>query len=306
MWRRGLIFPQLLSPSNVIPHSHPWILKAPNLGCGLGFRRPMLPDLFRCRPKIDFLEIIADHYLEPTPESERELDLLADHFTLIPHGLNLSLGSADGLDPIYVKQFARLVAKLNPPWWSDHIAFTRIDGIEIGHLVSMPPSKASVRVVSQNAARAKDMIGPKLILENITHSITYTNSLLDEADFIADILSETNAGLLLDLTNLWTNARNHRFDESSFLDRLPLDRIVQLHLVGGVKRGDQWIDSHSEPVPDEIFELLSQIHARARPNGLVIERDESIPPLDELTAELDRAREIATEAQSSSPRHASP
>src|SRR5689334_20175399 len=106
----------------------------PALGVGLGFREPFRADLFLQRDKVDFLEITADHYFNASREKMRELDLLAEHFTLIPHGLNLSLGSAEGVDEEYLDAFARLVQRVNPPWWSEHIAFTRAGGVSIGHL----------------------------------------------------------------------------------------------------------------------------------------------------------------------------
>src|SRR6476660_4599468 len=104
----------------------------PTLGVGFGFREPYRSALFLNRNKVDFLEITSDHFFDAGPEKRAELDLLDDHFTLIPHGLNLSLGSADGLDSEYLEKFASLVERLNPPWWSEHIAFTRAGGIEIG------------------------------------------------------------------------------------------------------------------------------------------------------------------------------
>src|SRR5580658_5466974 len=110
----------------------------PRLGVGLGFREPFRADLFLHRPEVDFLEITADHYFYVSAEKQAELDLLAAHFTLIPHGLNLSLGSAEGLDDAYFDQFASLIERLNPPWWSEHIAFTRAGGVEIGHLAPVP------------------------------------------------------------------------------------------------------------------------------------------------------------------------
>src|SRR5579859_1869431 len=130
------------------------ISQLPNLGVGLGFRPPYLSELFLHRREVDFLEIIADHYLDATPEKDRELDLLADHFPLIPHGLNLSLGGAEGLDPGYLAKFAQLVRRLNPPWWSEHVAFTRAGGVDIGHLTPVPFSKAALGVLEANIVEA--------------------------------------------------------------------------------------------------------------------------------------------------------
>ena len=119
----------------------------PTLGVGLGFRAPFRSDLFASQEQVDFLEITADHYLDASPEKEQELDLLAAHFTLVPHGLNLSLGTAEGVDPIYLDKLAGLMDRLQPPWWSEHIAFTQAGGIAIGHLAPLPFTCEAVDVL---------------------------------------------------------------------------------------------------------------------------------------------------------------
>src|SRR4051794_30460159 len=123
------------------------VSRLPTLGAGLGFREPFRAELFLNRGRVDFLEVTADHYLDASPEKIRELALLADHFPLIPHGLNLSLGSAEGLEPGYLEQVADLVRRLDPPWWSEHIAFTRAGGRDIGHLAPLPFSHEALEVL---------------------------------------------------------------------------------------------------------------------------------------------------------------
>jgi hypothetical protein len=240
----------------------------------------------------DFLEITADHYLDATPHKERELDLLAEHFTLIPHGLDLSVGSAEGLDFNYLKKLARLIDKLNPPWWSEHLAFTRAGGIAIGHLAPVPFTREAVAAVARNVSRVRDFIATPLILENITYLLAAPGGDLDEAQFVSEVLAETGCGLLLDVTNLHINAANHGYDVDEFLARLPLERVVQLHFVGGHRHGAWWIDSHSRATPDGIWEVMEKVLARAPVKGAILERDENLPPFSELAAEMARAREL--------------
>jgi uncharacterized protein (UPF0276 family) len=264
----------------------------PTLGVGLGFRQPFRAELFRQRERVDFLEIIADHYLDPSPEQERELELLAAHFTLIPHGLNLSLGSAEGLDSAYVRRLARLVQRLRPPWWSEHLAFTRAGGREIGHLAPLPATREAVAVLARNMAEVRRWIEAPLILENITYTVALPGAELEEADFLAEVLEQADCGLLLDVMNLQANAVNHGYDPGRFLDRLPLDRVVQLHFAGGQWSDGRLVDSHSHPTPAEVWRLLETVVERAPVKGIILERDENIPPLGELLEELARAREI--------------
>lgn len=262
------------------------------LGVGLGFREPFLSDLFLHRRQVDFLEITADHYFDAPPEKEHELELLAAHFPLIPHGLNLSLGSAEGLDADYVRKFAALVKRLDPPWWSEHIAFTRAGGVDIGHLSPLPFTREVIDTLCRNVAEARRQIETPLILENITYTVAMPFNEMDEASFLAEVLERTDCGLLLDVTNLYTNSVNHRYDPSAFLERLPLERIVQLHFVGGHWHDGVLVDSHSQPTQHEVWALMDEVMKRAPVKGVILERDENLPPFGELANELERAREI--------------
>lgn len=264
----------------------------PTLGVGLGFREPFLSDLFLHPGQVDFLEIVADHYFDASPEKEHELELLAAHFPLIPHGLSLSLGSAEGLDADYLRKFAALVQRLKPPWWSEHIAFTRAGDVEIGHLSPLPFTREALEALCRNIAQARRRIETPLILENITYTVAMPFSELDEASFLAEVLERTDCGLLLDVTNLYTNSVNHRYDPLAFLDRLPLERIVQLHFVGGHWHDGVLVDSHSQSTQQEVWDLMDEVLRRAPVKGVILERDENLPPFGELAQELEHARAI--------------
>jgi len=202
------------------------IKNLPKLGIGIGFREPLRGDLFLNQSKIDFLEITADHYFDAGAKKLEELDLLAAHFPLIPHGLNLSLGSAEGVDEKYLEKFARLVEKLNPAWWSEHICFTKAGGVDIGHLAPLPFTNEAVDVLIKNIERVKTTIKTPLVLENITYHVQFPSAEMSEAEFLRRVLTETNCGLLLDVTNLYINSKNHGYDWSEFLDELEIARRI--------------------------------------------------------------------------------
>ncbi|MEW6729841.1 MAG: DUF692 domain-containing protein [Acidobacteriota bacterium] len=264
----------------------------PVLGVGIGFREPFRGELFLQRPQVDFLEIIADHYMDAPPEKEQELELLARHFTLIPHALNLSLGSAEGVDTVYLEKLAKLVKKIRPPWWSDHICFTRAGGVEIGHLAPLPFTHEAVEVFSRNVAQVRRYIDTPLILENITYLLTLPGAEMNEAQFLAEVVAHTGCGLLLDITNLHINSVNHGYNIDEFLTCLPIDAVVQLHFVGGHWHDGQLIDSHSQPTPAEVWALMQQVLACMPVKGVVLERDDNLPPFAELLTELEQARDI--------------
>ena len=268
------------------------IPKLPKLGVGFGFREPYRSDIFLHREQIDFLEITADHYLDAPVEKERELELLAHNFTLIPHGLNLSLGSAEGVDRDYLRKLSRLIKNLNPPWWSEHIAFTRAAGIDIGHLSPLPFTREAVDVVCRNIEEVRAEIALPLILENITYMLTMPGAEMNEAEFLTEVVERTDCGLLLDITNLYINSVNHGYDLKAFLKELPLERVVQLHFVGGHWHNGLLIDSHSQPTPYEVWEVMEEVTAVMPIKGIVLERDENLPSFSELAIEMERAREI--------------
>lgn len=268
------------------------INELPKLGVGIGFREPFRADLFLHRDKIDFLEITADHYFDANRKKLEELNLLREHFPLIPHGLNLSLGSAEGVDESYLERFARLVEKLNPAWFSEHLCFTKSGGKEIGHLAPVPYTNEAVKVFVKNISRVKAKINAPLILENITYNVRFPSSEMSETKFIRTILEETDCGLLLDITNLYINSVNHNFDWREFLDDLPPERIVQLHFVGAHRHGNHLIDAHAHRTGEEIWNVFREVCVRCDIKGAILERDENLPPFAEILEEIEAAKRI--------------
>jgi len=262
----------------------------PVLGVGLGYREPYRADVFLHRGRIGFLEIVADHYLDPTPEKERELELLAAHFTLVPHALDLSVASAEGVDADYLRRLARLVNSLDPPWWSDHVAFTRAGGVSVGHLTPTVFSAEAAAALARNVEEVRARIDAPLLLENITYSLTLPGAEMGEAEFLCEVLERTGCGLLLDVTNLYTNSVNHGYDPREFLRSLPPERVVQVHFAGGHWHHGSLVDSHSRPTPEEVWRLFDETLRLAPVKGASLERDEDLPPFPEILGELERAR----------------
>ena len=264
----------------------------PTLGIGIGFREQFRADVFLHRDEIDFLEITADHYFDASPKKLEELELLKSHFRLIPHGLNLSLGSAEGIDEEYLDKFARLVEYVQPAWFSDHICFTKSGGKQIGHLAPVPYTKEAVEVFVRNISCVKEKINTPLILENITYMMRFPSSQMSESEFVRTILEETDCGLLLDVTNLYINSVNHNFCWRKFLDELPVERVVQLHFVGSHSHNGKVIDAHAHKTGEEIWEVFREICSRTNVKGAILERDENFPPFAEILEEIQTAKRL--------------
>ena len=262
------------------------------LGVGIGFREQFRADLFLHQAEIDFLEITADHYLDANTHKQAELELLKEHFPLIPHGLNLSLGSAEGVDEVYLEKFAALVEKVQPAWFSDHICFTKSGGVDIGHLAPLPFTREALEVLKRNIKRVKEVIKTPLILENITYMVALPSAEMSEAAFVGKLLEEIDCGLLLDITNLYINSVNHKYDWRKFLDELPVERVVQLHFVGSHKHENLLIDAHADKTEDEIWEVFREVCARGEIKGAILERDENFPLFAEILEEIKIARSL--------------
>jgi uncharacterized protein len=264
----------------------------PKLGVGIGFREQFRADVFLHQAEIDFLEITADHYLDARPNKLEELKLLKEHFALVPHSLEMSIGSAEGIDADYLEKVAELVEFVKPAWFSDHICFTKSNGVKIGHLAPVPYTNEALKIFVRNISQIKNRVKTPFILENITYMMRFPSSEMSESKFITKLLQETDCGLLLDVTNLYINARNHVYDWRKFLDELPMERVVQLHFVGLHKHQNLLIDAHADRTQSEIWEVFREVCARSNVKGACLERDENFPPFQEILHELETAREL--------------
>ncbi|MHC5699938.1 DUF692 domain-containing protein [Streptomyces sp. PKU-MA01144] len=266
----------------------------PCLGSGLGYRPELAAAIGDHSDRIDWLEVITEHYLfEPGDQRETLLDLRR-RFPIVPHGVELSLGAPEETDGRYLDALAQLVADVGAPWFSDHLSFTRAGDVALGTLVPLPRAREVAREVGHRAQAAQDAVGVPLLLENITYYLDLPAP-LTEAQFITEVMEHCECGLLLDLTNLDVNARNHGYSPEEFLDSIPLERVVQVHLAGGEDdpAGAMALDTHAAPVPEQVWTLLSELVKRAPVRTTLLERDALFPEdFAELQADLDRARAV--------------
>ncbi len=263
----------------------------PFLGAGITFRPEWRWDVVRHRAELGLLEIIADDVVGPA--GQQDLLLLRAALPVLLHGIGLSLGSADGLDPARVDHFAELVELVKPPWVSEHIAFTRSAGVDIGHLTPLPFTMEAIDTVARNVAtlRAAAPAVP-ILLENIAYTFIPPGQEMSEAEFVSGVIAACDCGLLLDLENVHANARNHGYDPIEYLEALPLDRAIEVHLAGGVEHDGIYADTHSRPVPEESWQLLEWLVPRTSLRAVIIERDNDLPPLEELLIEVNRASKM--------------
>ena len=265
----------------------------PALGVGIGWRNEIAGEILANREHIDFVEIISEHYLNVAPEKLASVSTLAAKLPVIPHGIDLSIGTDTPVEEEYLDGLATLVNLVDAPWYSDHLCFTRVPGYSIGQLTPLQFTDEAVETVVRKTKLVTERIPRPFALENITYYFAIPKGQMTEAEFITRVLEGADIGLLLDVTNVFINASNHGFDPYKFLRSIPLERVVQLHLAGGIQKEGKWVDTHNQPVPEEVFELTDFIVANAPVKGVLLERDENFPvSFQDLTDELARMRAI--------------
>lgn len=258
----------------------------PHLGVGIGFRTELKSLIFLNRDKIDFVEIIADHYIDVPDEKLQEITLLKQYFTVIPHAINLSLGSVEGIDMEYLQKLKKLIEFIDPPYWSEHISYTKAHGIDIGHLAPIVFNENFLNIIINNITTVNEAIHYPLILENITYHVDLPGRSYQDASFLNILCERTGCGLLLDITNLYINSRNFNFNPRGFIDMLNLENIVQLHFVGFETMDDQIIDTHSAKTSPEILELMNYLFKKYKPKGILLERDGHFEKQEDIIDDL--------------------
>jgi len=271
----------------------------PLLGAGLSYQHELHDEIVDCRAGIDFLEIPTDLFVDQLPEWSDRLTEMMENFTTVAHGIYTSLGDAAGPHLDYLEHVAPFITTLNPVWFSDHLDMGNDPGdakAMHAHGMPVPFTRAQVEVFRQNMSVAQKRIGLPLLVENLFYKFVIPMpGSLPEPVFIHEILEGTEHGLLLDVENLYVNSLNFNFDAYDWLEQAPLERAVEIHVAGGERAiggewAGKWLDSHSQPVPDEVWKLAEYVVKRAPVKAILLERGQRFPPMADLLAELEIAR----------------
>jgi uncharacterized protein (UPF0276 family) len=258
----------------------------PRLGLGIGWR-PEFARAIELRPGIGFVEIVAENFPQALPIPQ-PVELLRERgLFVIPHGISLSLGGAEQVDPQRVRRLDELARQLSSPLVSEHIAFVRSGDIEAGHLLPVPRTRPVLEVLIENVRRAQDLLSVPLALENISTLFDWPANEIPESEFVTELLDRTGAFLLLDVANVYANARNLGGDPMTTIERLPLHRLAYVHMGGGYEKDGVYHDTHAHPVPAGAIDLLAQLCKSVEPPGVMLERDDHFPSVEELQNELD-------------------
>jgi uncharacterized protein len=262
-------------------------------GFGLGLRPVYYPDFLEGPQPVDWLEIISENYMIPGGRPLAMLDRIRADYPMRMHGVSLSLASTDPLDFDYLRALKALIARVEPELVSDHLAWTGAHGLNLHDLLPTPLTAESLDHCVARASRVQDFLGRRIALENPSTYVSFAGDEMGEADFLAELARRADCLLLLDVNNVYVSAFNHDFDANAYLERIPKERVAQLHVAGHSDCGAFRIDTHDQPVCDGVWDLFAQVRRTFGPVPAMIERDDNFPPFAELLDELAQMRAVA-------------
>lgn len=269
------------------------MLTRPHLGFGLGLRVEHYDAVLVDRPAVDWFEVLTENYLVPGGKPLDYLTRIREHYPVVMHGVSLSIGSTAPLDYEYLRQVKALARRVEPAWVSDHLCWTGVAGRNTHDLLPLPYTEEALEHVAARVRTVQDFLERRILLENVSSYVSFRDSPLTEWQFLAGIAARADCLILLDVNNIYVSAVNHEFDPLEYLNAIPRERVQQIHLAGHEDHGSYLVDTHDHPVRDEVWELYAAALRRCGAVSTMIERDDHIPPLGELCAELDQARALA-------------
>jgi uncharacterized protein (UPF0276 family) len=262
----------------------------PDLGIGVGYRSRHYAEVLEERPAMDFFEVLSENFMVDGGPLRQRLEGLVERYPVVAHGVSLNLG-AEG-DPEHLRRLVDLVRRTGAPWASDHLCYTGSHGVNTHDLLPVPYTAEVLDHMVERVRRVQDALGVVLAIENPSSYVEYADSTMTEWDFLAELVERADCAVLLDVNNAFVSSVNHGFDPVAYLDAVPADRVVQIHLAGhSIRRGFR-LDTHDGPVCDEVWDLYAHAIRRLGPVTTLVEWDAHVPEFSRLQEEAERARGV--------------
>lgn len=272
--------------------------RIPDLGVGVGFRLPHYARVLEERPAMDWFEIISENFMVEGGRAIENLDRLRARYRVLPHGVSLAVGSVEPLDDAYLVELKRLLDRIDPPWVSDHLCWGRAHGVHLHELLPLPHTREAIAHVVERVKRVQGFLERPLALENVSRYMTFRDDEMPEWEFVAEVSEKADCGLLIDCNNIYVSSRNHDFDPNAYVRAIPAERVVQIHLAGHTDKGKYVLDTHSDHVCDDVWELYRSAVLRTGPVSTLIEWDDEIPEWEVLAEEAEKARVVRAQVLS--------
>jgi uncharacterized protein (UPF0276 family) len=267
-----------------------------NLGVGIGLRVPHYRELFSDWPDVDFFEIISENFLVHGGPPLYNLDRVRERYPVVMHGVGMGLGSAEPLDRDHMAGLKALAKRVNSPWVSDHLCWTRAGNAHLHDLLPMPYTESVADFLADKASFVQQELGRPFAIENLSSYVAFHRSQMSEWEFYRRVVERADCYCLLDVNNVFVSSVNHGFDPMDYLDHIPWDRVIQVHIAGHtVKEDGTILDTHDHPVREEVWKLYAEAHRRTGGVTTLLEWDDHFIPLADTLAEAEKARERQTQ-----------
>lgn len=264
----------------------------PSLGIGIGLRPEHYDEIFRDKPKIDWFEIISENYMVEGGKPLENLEKILETYRVVQHGVSLAIGSPDPLDFDYLKRLKKLTKLTKTPWVSDHLCWGRLPGAHYHDLLPLPYTKNVVDYIVERAKIVQDYLELPFALENLSSYVGYKSDEMPEWEFYSSIVERADIYMMLDVNNIYVSSRNHGFDPKDYLNNIPVDRVLQIHLAGHTDYGSYILDTHDDFVRDEVWALYAAIYPRTNKASTLLEWDDNFISFQQTWEEALKAKKF--------------
>lgn len=266
--------------------------KIPNLGIGIGLRIPHYEDIIKNKPSIDWFEIISENFMVEGGRPLEILEKILEHYPVVQHGVSLAIGSPNPLDFDYLKRLKALTKITKTPWVSDHLCWGQLEGAHFHDLLPLPYTKEVIDYVAERARIVQDYLELPFALENLSSYVAFKEDQMPEWEFYSQIVEKADIHMMLDVNNIYVSSKNHGFLPHEYIDNIPLDRVLQIHLAGHRDFGTHLLDTHDQPVCDEVWQLYGQVYPKTKGVSTLLEWDDEFLSFDETWKEALKAKQF--------------
>ncbi len=264
-------------------------------GAGIGLRSVHYREILETLPPVSWVEGHSENYFGAGGQPLEFLERIRGHYPLSLHGVGLSLGSSDPLNPNHLDKLKTVCERFEPALVSEHICWVSVGGRYVNDLLPIPYTEESLCHVSERIVRVQEFLGRQILMENVSSYLQFVDSTIPEWEFVTEVAARAGCGILLDVNNIYVNARNHGFDPMTYLESIPLEPVQEIHLAGYEESNGMLIDTHGTPISPEVWQLYRQALGRFGAVPTLVEWDTDIPTLDVLVGEAYKADALLEE-----------
>lgn len=264
---------------------------------GLCLKPQHYDDILNLQPDVGWFEVHAENYLGAGGAPLYYLEKIRHQYPLSIHGVGLSIGSADGLDVSHLERVAALVDRFQPESFSEHLAWSTHDNQFLSDLLPVPYNRQTEDIVCNHIDQVQTRLGRQMLLENPSNYLSLRDSVESENDFIANVITRSGCGLLLDVNNVYISAHNCGYSATQYIEQLPLQSVGEIHLAGhsvdnAVVSEPLLIDAHDREVCDAVWDLFAHTITLTGAVPSLIEWDANVPEWPVFSAEMSRADQL--------------